>query len=592
MAIGWTVGQHMGRSGGAGGSSARASLATSSSSSFQPPAPIHADREMGELVALLGQTLRASRPVLLGSRDPRGPSCVTVVKRGEIQTTLPAKSGDADGGPGTELAMVHALDHERITTPMQDYAWHQTRLRTLLENKLVLNRPALDLSRRLAERARDLAAAADAWTTWPVGLEPEGFDHTDDWPSYCVSKLDHAVAVKDLAATRQWAGELASATLSLADLHQWLAMLAENHLRALDFQRRCQTLFESAQAKLSSYDPESTISAFPAGILSLNCDGNYFEVERQAERLFTMPPDRLKEIAVNEHLTPGSLWVYPGVRECYLKLQGALSSENRATWDRAARTPYEHSYLCNMLFRAARADASDYLCRVLKKFDANHPHASVGELMSVLMYRGHSFGGLEWSDRFQPELLAAADAIAPNADDLDALMSAWRWTHQFYRGPGDGYGWTFTLRDALQQHKLDCVRATDMIAAIFRNSGRPRFGHVRWCAETNAHSVAAYLAGQNGQRQTLVVDGLQAPGTPEVWPDCYFHGHAWPAGMEGSPTPYAAELYVRGLDNYVWAEGYIVRGPNAGELMTARIPYSTHRLEDTDSRVFAGPYPR
>jgi hypothetical protein len=370
-------------------------------------------------------------------------------------------------------------------------------------------------------------------------------------------------------------------------------MLAENHLRALFFLQRCATLFQSAQGRVGNYDPQSTISAFPAGVLCLNCDGNYYEVERQAERLFSIPPERLQEIALNEHLTSGSLWVYPGVRATYLKLRDALSGENRTTWDEAARTPYEHSYLCNMLFRAARADATDYLCAVLKKFDASHPRATVGELMGVLMYRGHSFGGLEWDDRFQSSLLQAADQIPSTASDLDALMTAWRWTNQFYRGPGDGYGRTFTLRDAIQQHKLDCVRATDMIGAIFRNSGRPRFGHVRWCAETNAHSVAAYMSvNPDGTRQTLIADGLQLATAPELWPQCYFHGHAWPAGIEASPTPYCAELYLRGLDNYIWGEGYIVRGPNAGRLMTAKIPYSTSRRQDTETRVFDGPYPQ
>jgi hypothetical protein len=279
------------------------------------------------------------------------------------------------------------------------------------------------------------------------------------------------------------------------------------------------------------------------------------------------------------------------VRECYLKLEGALSSDNRTTWEQAGRTPYEHSYLNCMLFRAWRADAADYLCTVLKKFDAAHPHASVGELMSVLMYRGHSFGGLEWADRFQPELLEAANSIPASADDLQAMMSAWKWTHDFYGGPDD-YGMSFTLRDALARRKLDCVRATDMIGAIFRNSGRPRFGHVRWCAENNGHSIAAYFSNRDGKRQTLLIDGLEAPHEPEVWPDCLFHGHAWPAGLSPTPTPYCAELYLRGLDNYLWGEGYIIRGPNAGWLVTARIPYSTHRLEDTAQKVFDGPYPQ
>src|SRR5439155_3632086 len=164
-----------------------------------PPRP---DRAMGEMASLLEQTLQVSRPVLLGSRDPRGPSCVSVVRRGEIQSTLPVTDGDADGGPGTRLATLYSLARQGIASPMHDYQWHQTRLRTLLENEIVLNRSALELSHRLAERARQFAAAADVWTTWPIGLEAEGFNHTANWPSYCLSELDRAVAAKDLSATR------------------------------------------------------------------------------------------------------------------------------------------------------------------------------------------------------------------------------------------------------------------------------------------------------------------------------------------------------------------------------------------------------
>jgi hypothetical protein len=131
-----------------------------------------------------------------------------------------------------------------------------------------------------------------------------------------------------------------------------------------------------------------------------------------------------------------------------------------------------------------------------------------------------------------------------------------------------------------------------MIGAIFRNAGRPRFGHVRWCCETGAHSVAAYLGADHDKLQTRVVDGLMPPETPEAWPSCYFHGHAWPPGLENNTQPYAVELYVRGLDSYIWAEGYIVRGPNAGWLTTAAIPYSTHRQQQSTRKVFNGPYPK
>src|SRR5262249_41150514 len=133
---------------------------------------------------------------------------------------------------------------------------------------------------------------------------------------------------------------------------------------------------------------------------------------------------------------------------------------------------------------------------------------------------------------------------------------------------------------------------TDMIGALFRNSGRAPFGHVWWSAGTASHSVAAYLSREGDQTKTLLADGLNPPSQPEVWPQAYFNGHDWPRGMENNAPPYCAELYVRGLDNYVWAEGYIIRGPNAGTLVKAGIPYLLLREQPYSTKVYNGPYPR
>jgi hypothetical protein len=545
-----------------------------------------------ELASLVDRSMRASRPVLLGSRNPQGPSCVAVVKTGELRGKVPDNPGDLNGGPGTTMVAIYCFNRQGNTSPLKDFEWHQGRLRTYLQNVMASNQPAENLAHELAHRAREFADAADEWTEIPSSLAQVKFTRDDSWPGYCMTALDRAIAANDLSATRRWAHELAAAAFSLDDLHHWLDLLASNHLRALDFQQQCQTLFTAAEPLVTKYDPNASISMFPAGILSLNGWGNYYEVERQAEGLFAQPPDLTTQPALSQNITAASVWLTPALRETFVKLQSALTPETQKVWEQAAMTPYEHSYLIGMLYRASRTDAVDDLAAVLKKVNANHPQPSVGELMSVLMYRGHSFAGLEWADRFQPELLEAAEEIPPSTSDKDALVAAADWTNKFYRAPAAGYGMTFTLRDAIEQKKLDCVRATDMIGAIFRNSGRPRFGHVRWCAETNAHSVAAYLGRENDKPKTLLVDGLAPTTQPEVWPDAYFHGHAWPAGLSPTPTPYCVELYVRGLDNYLWAEGYIVRGPNAGMLTTARIPYSTHRLEQSTRKVFEGPYPQ
>jgi hypothetical protein len=560
--------------------------ATTAASSTSKPAGA-----LAALASKLDEAMRVSRPILLGSRDPAGPSCVSIVHTGEVHDVLPNNPGDWNGGPGTTMATLYYFDRQANKSPMVDFNWHQNRLKTYLQNESASNQTAIELAHDLAQQALQFSETANSWTSFPADLSSAGFKRNTDWPSYCLAALDRAVARKDLKETQHWAAEFAEATFSLEDLHAWLGFLDGNQLTALDFQDRCQSLFASAEALHLKYDPQTTVSQFPAGVLSLNGASNYYEIERQAERLFSMPPDRFDEITLNQHLTATSQWVSPNVRECFLKLEAVLSPENRATWDLAARSPFQHSYLVNMLYRAWAADTANDFVAVLKKFDSLNPHATMGELLGVLMYRGHSFAGLEWADRFQPQLLGAADEIDDNESDAAALLDACRWTNSFYKSPAV-YGVTLTLRDALQEKKLDCVRATDMIGAIFRNAGRSRFGHVRWCAETAGHSVAAYIGTENNQIKPLIVDGLNPPDQPEVWPDCYFHGHAWPAGMTSNPQPYAVELYIRGIDSYIWADGYIVRGPHAGELTSAAIPYSTHHREQSTRKVFDGPYPQ
>src|SRR5207244_2122858 len=115
-----------------------------------------------------------------------------------------------------------------------------------------------------------------------------------------------AVAGKDLEKARHWAMELRSAIFELEDLHRWLGFLSENQLAALDFQKKCEELFKSSDAQVKPWLPAASISQFPAGVLCLNGFGNYYEVERQAERLFSMPKDRFDEITLNANFTPAS----------------------------------------------------------------------------------------------------------------------------------------------------------------------------------------------------------------------------------------------------------------------------------------------
>ena len=546
-------------------------------------------RLLSSVASKVDECIRTSRPVMLGSRDPNGPSCIQVVLRGQVQHSTPNNLADLNGGPGTSIGTLYYHDRNVIKSPLEDFNWHQTRLKTYLQNQSALNGVTAPIAQQAAEEAMRFYELTNSWTSFPNDLKPISFTRETDWPSYCMAALNRAIEARDLEQTRRWAGELAGATFALSDLHEWLGFIVDNQLAALEFQRRCHSLFANAQQMNWPYEPTMTISKFPAGLLCQNGIANYYEIERQAERIFSMPADRIEELTDNEHLTDASLWIMPGSREAFLEMKSVLGPANQASWDRAARTPFHHSYLINMLFRSTHANTADEMRTALKKFDSITPNATVGELMGALMYRGHSFAGLEWGDRFETELIDASDEIDPSETDSEALLEAAKWTKDFGK-PGI-YMSTLTLRDALKRKQLDCIRATDMIGAIFRNAGRTRFGHVRWSTETLGHSVAAYLGTENGKPRTMIVDGLNPPEQPEIWPDAYFKGHAWPVNMTDNPTPYAVELYGRGIDSYVWFEGYIVRGPNAGYLTTAEVPYAHNLRKNSTRKVFDGPYP-
>jgi hypothetical protein len=523
------------------------------------------------------------RPVLLGSRDPAGHSCIDVVRTGDVTdlSKVPSTRGDLDGGPGTKIGLVCVGLGMTRNTPDEDFAWHQGRLKALLENMAVSNGEPRRLSEELAKEAIDFSRRLGACTGFPTRFSAAKFSDKGDWPSLCLTSLNEAVAARDLPAAQRWAAEFASAMLSLADLHRWLEFLVANHLTALEFQARCAPLFAWATPRMPRYVQESDMSCFPAGMLTLHGRGNYLEVERQAEQLFQTPKDRLAEVADRKCVTEASVWMPPCLREVFLKLEEKLSPANRRTWEEAARTPFEHAYLVNMLFRATRGDMVDQLAVVLQRLNEIKPNATLAELMGAMMYRGHSFGGLEWADRYQPLLMQAAADL--HGSDEQAFLGAHRHTYGFFRTAT--YAVAVTLREAIDKRRLDCVRATDMMGDIYQNSGRARMGHVRMSVGTFAHSVAAVTTADGGQSKTLLLDGMAPMERPEIWPDAYFRGHAWPAGFQNYPSPYCVELYARGLDNYIWAEGYIIRDVNAGTLTKAAVPYLPGHEKTTTEKV-------
>ncbi len=540
----------------------------------------------------VGAALGESRDLLVGPGAIRTGPRPPTPRPGQV-----LYPGSPVGGVGRRLTwfLVH---HNPKSGDLDDYRWSQTDLRAHLEGVRARNREALADAEALYRAAARLAAGLDGWQDVPPAFRPpEGTG--SGWPGLCLASLREAADEGHAARCRLWAAELAATLFALADLHRWVDFLAANHLEALDYQRRCEAMFASVERTGELADPLSRWGDLPAG-RQVRCTlENFLEVERQARGLVEVRPEdvgltlmgRVAPVAVPPADVPAARWVPPHLRGPFIELRSRLSPANRRVWDQAAHTPFERSYLVNMLESAGLSRALDPMGTVLERFSARTPQATVPELMDVIFYRGGDLNGgaYDRADRYDPRLMAAAGRL--DDDPARALLAAGRFTQGVFGG-WHNYEKVDTLRECLDRRKLVCTRATDMIGSLYRNAGHTGFVSVRWCGGKRAHSVAAARVVGDGRPAVVLVDGLQTRSPVlGVWPDAYLHGALWPEGIVGeTPDVYTTELYVRGLDNYLWAEGYVIRGPHAGTLARTAVPYLPDRQRRGVTRVFdAGP---
>src|SRR3954470_11673251 len=143
---------------------------TSNSSEAISPASKPSDALMS-LAAKVDECLRLSRPVMLGSRDPAGQSCVAVVQRGDVKNGVPNNPGDWNGGPGTTMATLYYFDRQNNKSPLTDFEWHQHRLKTYLENEAAINVAAAKSAHELADEALRFYETTNAWSAVPGDLQ-------------------------------------------------------------------------------------------------------------------------------------------------------------------------------------------------------------------------------------------------------------------------------------------------------------------------------------------------------------------------------------------------------------------------------------
>jgi len=512
--------------------------------------------------------MQTSRQVLLGKRSIGSPTCVTQQIEGDRVILM----GYPDGGPG--LRILH-FSGDCPQTPLAAYEWSQGPLRSFLQAQLAANTAVRDDVEELAALTEELAEQIRTGDRPSPASVPQTRIGSLAWPAQCLAKLRDAVAAGDAGDEGIWTEELAAAAFGLADLHRWLDLLLRNHLTSLDFQSLCRSAFEWT-------DPNTTAatdkwkSNLPAASMMIACGHNYLEVERQAEDVFGAGA-AMTSLALYHDLShcPAARWVPPAQRGAFLWLRSCLSPDKHSLWDAAASAPFTRSYLVNILFRAAKSQAMDALALVLERLDQSRHAVTIDELMDALFYRaGICTSGAEWSDRYDPRLLTAAGQImGPRRDVVQkahtlagAVLNGW-----------ENYAGGFpTLRQSLDARKLDCIRGTDLIGALYRNAGQGEYFVVRLSCGVGGHTVGVVPIDRNGRRYMQIIDSIDPDIYDLEWPSAYFDGILWPQGYPGPRGPlFSAELCVRGLDGYMFAEGYVARGPNAGRLVRAPLDHIT-----------------
>jgi len=287
---------------------------------------------------LLRSVADRSRHFLIGTRDPNRVTCVIPNAANNV-FALP------DGGLGAHMANFMASGGSRRPTVRAAYEWFQTELKPHLVGLKEQNHEAYAKALRLARQAERLSGRLAETDAWPPGLAPVHPAPSSTCIGYIASRLDQAIAQRDLVQARRWSAEFQSATFALADLHRWTDLIIRNQLVALDFQARCSELFETSSKRLENERAkvilEHGLDSFPGGQAMSCAVINYLEVEHQAEWLFARPPAAwTASSAAPAPDVAAAGWMPPNLRSAFVRLRTHLKSETRVLLDEAAHTPY------------------------------------------------------------------------------------------------------------------------------------------------------------------------------------------------------------------------------------------------------------
>jgi hypothetical protein len=346
---------------------------------------------------------RPSRPVPAGLRIRRERVVSSPRAAGRSRKQFHPAPVISTAGP--DDGRVYTFDRGEYRA-MVDFDLHQKRLKSYLENESAAER-AVASDALWPRRRANSPSWAQSWPSIPEGSST-GYRRQKS------AQLLHDRLIRRSPARcgggEALSGELAAAcfasTICTSGCRSWSRITCRARVRRVPVPLR---IHRQADHPVSAQQQHVR---FPAGVLSLNGWGNYAEIERQAEKLYSMPPERMVVIqrSPDRRIALG----LPRARGVRRAARRRGQTRGPGTRPPARRTSTVISSACSTAPQAMVE--STYV----ERFDQVQPKATVGSSRASDVSRASFAGGMVRS------IYPATDRRGEPIPRTDPTSSSWR----------------------------------------------------------------------------------------------------------------------------------------------------------------------
>ena len=397
---------------------------------------------------------------------------------------------------GMEKIQTQALKYNKINKPLLSSA-----KKSLKASELVL--------KALKQNAEKTSGIIKSFK--PLAVKDNEF-------CYSLNNLFKSATAGDKKATEKWAIETYGACFRLHDTLLWIDIITEWEADLVTVFKGFKPCFKFTNDYLAKNDRGLSWKNFMFG----RCPGaNTIMTLINHDALMTeylltdffviskLEKEILEKETPNQQIAP----VIISCRDVFGKIEKSLPKKTQLVFSKIPCIPFESSALNSNLWRYKEEKQVDNLINSLKRYSSNYKVSTINGLMEVLsIAQGAWNSSASAEDRYRPEIIDAAKVVKGTPEE--AILTAHQQGRKYYV---NGYrGSILNLHDAIKAKQYDCIRGSQLIAAIFANSGYCGVNPVRW----GLGNIQAKAIGLRGHTFTTLetngsdrcFDSLRGPG--------------------------------------------------------------------------------